>query len=85
MSFILNVLYRNNPNATTWQFFVDLIFGVLVLPSMVHNSLTTMDFDRYLYSEQELAVFASVEVTNSTKEMFFGVAAILSSFAAVYR
>ena len=52
---------------------------------MVHNSLTTMDFDRHLYSEQELAVFAGVEVTNSTKEMFFGVAAILSSFAAVYR
>ena len=67
------------------EIFSDLIFGILVLPSMVHNSQTTIDFDRHLYSEKELAIFASMEVTKSRKENFFGVATILSSVAAIYR
>ena len=52
---------------------------------MVHNSQATIDFDRHLYSEKELAIFASIEVTKSRKEKFFGVATILSSVAAIYR
>ena len=56
-----------------------------MLPSIVHNSLNAIDFDRHLYSEQELAVFASIEVKNSTKEHFFGMAGFLSSVAAIYR
>ena len=63
----------------------DLISGAFVLPSMVHNALTTIDYNRQVYNVTEVSVFVTADETSSAEASFFGVMGIVSSITAVLR
>ena len=69
----------------TASLFLDLIAGVFVIPSIVHNSLNSIDYNRQVYSTLEVATFASTDETPSAEAAFFGVMGIISTITAVFR
>ena len=67
-------------------FVSDLIAGIFILPSMVHNTLNNkIDYSERFYSASDLAVFASVDETQSGTAVFFGVMGVLSTMTSVFR
>ena len=53
---------------------------------MVHNALNSnIDHSERLYSSSDLAIFASVDETQSGTAVFFGVMGVLSTITAVFR
>ena len=69
-----------------YKFVSDLIAGIFILPSMVHNTLNNkIDYSERFYSASDLAIFSSVDETQSGAAVFFGVMGVLSTMTSVFR
>ena len=68
------------------NFLADLIAGIFVLPSIVHNILSKIDYEAstILNSTDVPRVF-EIDETYVASARFFGVMSILSTITAVYR